>query len=165
MPPRAEVWSAPVRFVECDQQGVVFNAHYLVWADEAVNAWWDERGVPWASCSARGLEYFVVASALEWRSSARWGDTVDVDVDVEKLGRTSLHAALHDPGGGAGVLRRPDDVRVHRRRRPTPWPDDVRGGSARLTASPQPAFSWPESSAIAFMIRSVTSRRARLLPA
>ena len=30
-----EVWSAPVRFVECDQQGVVFNAHYLTWADEA----------------------------------------------------------------------------------------------------------------------------------
>jgi acyl-CoA thioester hydrolase len=84
------VWSSPVRFVECDQQGIVFNAHYLVWADEAVNAWWDGRGLDWAALTARGLEYVVVASALEWRSSARYGDTVEVDAEVEKVGRTSL---------------------------------------------------------------------------
>jgi acyl-CoA thioester hydrolase len=84
------VWSSPVRFVECDQQGIVFNAHYLVWADEAVNTWWAGRGVDWAEVNARGIDYVVVASMLEWRSSARYGDTVEVDADVEKLGRTSL---------------------------------------------------------------------------
>jgi acyl-CoA thioester hydrolase len=84
------VWSSPVRFVECDQQGIVFNAHYLVWADEAVNTWWAGRGVDWAEVNARGIDYVVVASTLEWRSSARYGDTVEVDADVEKLGRTSL---------------------------------------------------------------------------
>ena len=87
MPP---VWSSPVRFVECDQQGIVFNAHYLVWADEAVNTWWADRGVDWAAVNAQGIDYVVVASALEWRSSARYGDTVEVDADLEKLGRTSL---------------------------------------------------------------------------
>jgi acyl-CoA thioester hydrolase len=84
------VWSSPVRYVECDQQGIVFNAHYLVWADEAVNTWWADRGVDWPALNTRGLDYVVVASALEWRSSARHGDTVDVDADLEKLGRTSL---------------------------------------------------------------------------
>jgi acyl-CoA thioester hydrolase len=84
------VWSAPVRFVECDQQGVVFNAHYLVWADEAVAAWWTGRGVDWTGFNAQGVEYLVVASALEWRSSARYGDTVTVEAELEKLGRTSL---------------------------------------------------------------------------
>ena len=84
-----QVWSSPVRFVECDQQGIVFNAHYLVWADEAVNTWWADRGVPWPELNAQGVEYLVVATTLEWRSSARWGDTVDVDADLEKLGRTS----------------------------------------------------------------------------
>lgn len=84
------VWSSPVRFVECDQQGIVFNAHYLVWADEAVNTWWEARGLDWAALTARGLEYVVVASSLEWSSPARYGDTVEVDADVEKLGRTSL---------------------------------------------------------------------------
>ena len=85
-----QVWSSPVRYVECDQQGIVFNAHYLVWADEAVNYWWAGRGVDWPAFTACGVEYLVVASSLEWRSSARYGDTVDVDAELEKLGRTSL---------------------------------------------------------------------------
>ena len=39
-------WSSPVRYVECDQQGVVFNAHYLTWADEASYPWWAAHGLP-----------------------------------------------------------------------------------------------------------------------
>ena len=85
-----QVWSSPVRFIECDQQGIVFNAHYLVWADEAVNSWWITRGVRWEELNARGVEYLVVATSLEWRSSARWGDTVELDADLDTLGRTSL---------------------------------------------------------------------------
>jgi acyl-CoA thioester hydrolase len=121
-----EVWSAPVRFIECDQQGVVFNAHYLTWADEAVNAWWAARGLPWDALVERGAEYFVKASSLDWVSSARYGETVTVDTEVEKLGRTSLTLVF--------------TVRVEERvcctirttyvaaadGRPTPWPDDVR---------------------------------------
>ena len=123
MPP---VWSAPVRFVECDQQGVVFNAHYLVWADEAVNAWWASRGLPWEALVARGIEYYVVASSLEWTSSARYGETVEVDADLEKLGRTSLTLRFTIRAGDRPccVVRTTyvltdDGV-------PTPWPDDIR---------------------------------------
>ena len=120
------VWSAPVRFVECDQQGVAFNAHYLVWADEAVNAWWDVRGLPWSALLARGLEYYVVASALEWRSSARYGDVVEVDADLDKLGRSSLTLVF--------TIRVADRVCCVVRTTyvctadgaAAPWPDDVR---------------------------------------
>jgi acyl-CoA thioester hydrolase len=125
-----QVWSAPVRFVECDQQGIVFNAHYLVWADEAVNTWWAELGVPWAELDARGVEYVVVASALEWRSSARWGDTVDVDADLERLGRSSatVRFAIRVGERECCVVRTTYVCTVDGRS--APWPDDVR---ARLT--------------------------------
>ena len=33
------VWSSPVRYGECDQQGVVFNAHYLAYVDDALDQW------------------------------------------------------------------------------------------------------------------------------
>lgn len=71
-------------------QGVAFNAHYLVWADEAVAAWWQRVGVDWSGLAGTGIEHYVVASTLEWRSSARWGDVVAVEGELEKLGRTSL---------------------------------------------------------------------------
>jgi acyl-CoA thioester hydrolase len=121
-----QVWSAPVRFVECDQQGIVFNAHYLVWADEAVNAWWAARGLPWASLVARGSEYVVVASALEWRSSARYGDTVDVDADVEKLGRTSLTMRFTIRVGERVCCVVRTTYVSTRDGAPAPWPDDIR---------------------------------------
>ena len=87
MPPQ---WSSPVRYVECDQQGVVFNAHYLTWADEASSAWWTAHGLPWDELVASGVDPVVKASSLEWSSSARFGDTVTVDAETERVGRTSV---------------------------------------------------------------------------
>jgi acyl-CoA thioester hydrolase len=126
------VWSAPVRFVECDQQGVVFNAHYLVWADEAVNAWWEQRGVPWSGLLARGVEYYVVASSLEWTSSARWGDTVDVDAELEKLGRSSLQLRFRVRVGERECCVVRTTYVCTADGASTPWPDDVR---ERISAS------------------------------
>ena len=121
-----EVWSAPVRFAECDQQGVAFNAHYLTWADEAVNAWWAAAGLPSGSLAAWGLEYYVKATALDWVSSTRYGETVTVDVESAALGRTSLTLGF--------TVRVADRVCCTIRTtyvatadgRPSPWPDEVR---------------------------------------
>ncbi len=121
-----QVWSSPVRFVECDQQGIAFNAHYLVWADEAVNAWWAERGLPWDDLVARGLEYVVVASSLEWRSSARWGDTVEVDADLDALGRTSLTLRFTIRVGERTCCEVRTTYVCTTDGASSPWPDDVR---------------------------------------
>ena len=123
-------WSSPVRYVECDQQGLVFNAHYLTWADEASTLWWADHGLPWDELVGRGIEPLVKASALEWSSPARWGATVTVDAETERVGTTSATVRftvrvgtrvccvvrttyVATAGGGS-----------------TPWPDDVR---VRLT--------------------------------
>jgi acyl-CoA thioester hydrolase len=125
-----EVWSAPVRFIECDQQGVVFNAHYLTWADEAVNAWWEAAGLPWGALEAWGMEYFVKASSLDWVSSARYGDTVAVDVELENLGRTSLTLVFTVRVGERACCTVRTTYVAAADGRPAPWPDEVR---ARLS--------------------------------
>ena len=126
----AAQWSSPVRYVECDQQGIVFNAHYLTWADEASNAWWASRGLPWEELTRGGAEPLVKASTLEWSSSARWGDTVTVDAETEKVGRTSVTVRF--------TVRVRDRICCVVRNtyvatdagQATPWPDDIRAALA-----------------------------------
>ncbi len=123
-------WSAPVRFVECDQQGVVFNAHYLVWADEAATAWWASIGLPWDEIAARA-DPVVKASSLEWSTPVRWGDTVEVDAAAERLGRTSVTVRFTvRVGERVCCVVRNTYVCITPAGK-APWPDDVR---ARLSA-------------------------------
>lgn len=91
----SSTWSAPVRYAEVDQQGVVFNSHYLLYCDEAMGAY----------CEQRGLREFVslvrlVSSTLTWSGPATWGDVVDVDVSCTKIGRTSATLAFDVRAGG-----------------------------------------------------------------
>ena len=119
-------WSAPVRYVECDQQGIVFNAHYLTWADETSTAWWASLGLPWTELTARGAEPVVKASTLEWSSPARWGETVTVDAGTEKVGRTSVTARFTVRVGDRVCCVVRTTYVCLADGRSQPWPDDVR---------------------------------------
>jgi acyl-CoA thioester hydrolase len=121
-----EVWSAPVRFVECDQQGIVFNAHYLTWTDEAVNSWWEAAGLPFGALAAWGLDYYVKASALDWVSSARYGDTVAVDAELAALGRTSLTLVFTVRVGERVCCTVRTTYVAAADGHPVPWPDEIR---------------------------------------
>jgi acyl-CoA thioester hydrolase len=68
----------------------------------------------------------VKASTLEWTSSARWGDTVTVDAETEKVGRTSVTVRYTvRVGERLCCVVRTTYVAIHEGRA-TPWPDDVR---------------------------------------
>ena len=135
MPPVVARWSSPVRYVECDQQGVVFNAHYLTWADEASNSWWAAHGLPWEDLVTRGIDPLVKASSLEWTSSARWGDTVTVDAETERLGTTSVTVRYTVRAGGRVCCVVRTTYVALADGRPTPWPDDIRAALERGPAS------------------------------
>jgi acyl-CoA thioester hydrolase len=120
-------WSAPVRYSECDQQGVVFNAHYLAYADEAVPHVLAQKGISYGELLARGLDTSVVATELQWSSPARWGDVVDVDGDVERVGRTSFVVSFTISVAERACCRvRTTYVLTDLERTPVPVPDDVR---------------------------------------
>jgi acyl-CoA thioester hydrolase len=130
-------WSAPVRYAECDQQGVVFNAHYLAYADEAVPHVLAQQGLSYGDLLARGLDTSVVATELAWSSPARWGDVLEVDGDVERVGRTSFVVAFTIAVGGRVCCRiRTTYVLTDRERTPVPVPEDVRELWLRDAAAP-----------------------------
>lgn len=134
---RVSAWSAPVRYAECDQQGVVFNAHYLAYADEAVTHVLAQQGTSYDDLLARGLDTSVVASELAWSSPARWGDVVEVDGVVERVGRTSFVVAMTISVGDRLCCRvRTTYVLMDAERTPVPVPEDVRQRWLSVAAAP-----------------------------
>ncbi len=121
------VWSAPVRYAECDKQGIVFNAHYLTYADEALTAVLRSLGTPYEDLLARGLDTAVVATELAWVHPARYGDVVEVDGEVERIGRTSFTVAFTIGVADLPCCRvRTTYVLTDLERVPTSVPDDLR---------------------------------------
>ena len=116
-----------MRYGECDQQGIVFNAHYLAYADEAATAWFAATGTAYDALLARGLDTRVKASLLEWTAPARWGDVVEVDAACERVGGSSfVLGLLVRVGERTCCAVRTTYVLVDAAGRPTRVPDDLR---------------------------------------
>ena len=97
-------FSLPVvpRYAEVDQQGVVFNGHYLTWFDEACTGFLHHRGVAYPGLIATGHDIQVVHSEIDYLAGVRWRDGVRVAVECAGIGTTSFTL-------GFSVLRRNAD--------------------------------------------------------
>lgn len=78
------------RYAEIDQQGVVFNGHFLTWFDEASGAFFDHVGVPYHEFVSREFDVQVVHTEIDYLASVRWRDEVRVAVACESTGTTSF---------------------------------------------------------------------------
>ena len=80
-----------VRWAEIDSQRIVFNAHYLTYFDTAVAGYWRALALPYAATMAelRG-DLFVRKATLEYLSSARYDQVLDVGIRCARIGNSSL---------------------------------------------------------------------------
>lgn len=83
-----------VRYGECDPQGIVFNANYLVYFDVAFTEFWREALGSWNEMVERGVDAVVAEANARFRSPARFDDEVQLQVRVAELGRTSITTAI-----------------------------------------------------------------------
>jgi acyl-CoA thioester hydrolase len=79
-----------VRYSECDQQGVVFNAHYLFYYDDAITELWREKICSYQEMTAKGDDVMVAEARLRYLRGARFDDLVDIEMNVHHLGTTSM---------------------------------------------------------------------------
>lgn len=77
-----------VRYGEVDQQGVVFNAHYLAYVDDAVDVWFRDALGP--SLQQHDWDVMLKKAVVEWSSPAGLGDTLDLHAGIDRWGSTSL---------------------------------------------------------------------------
>jgi acyl-CoA thioester hydrolase len=96
-------YSLPIvpRYAEVDQQGVVFNCHYLTWFDEAVTGCFDHLGASYPDLMSAGLDMQLVHTEIDYAAPVRWRDAARVAVVCEQVGTTSFTI-------GFSVLRRRD---------------------------------------------------------
>ncbi len=94
--------SISVRYGEVDLQGVVFNAHYLAYCDDAVETWFRRLDVDRAEYD---YDFMLKKVVIEWSGSATVGDVLDIDVAVERWGNTSFDVGFSGSVGEAPVFR------------------------------------------------------------
>ena len=120
-----------VRYGEVDQQGVVFNAHYLAYCDDAVDTWLRQLSQEFEQF---GWDVMLKASAVEWHSGAGVAETIDLVLRVERWGRSSFDVAIEGSVADRPVVSvRSTYVVVDRaslapgvRPTPAPIPDELR---------------------------------------
>jgi acyl-CoA thioester hydrolase len=83
-----------VRYGECDPQGIVFNANYLLYFDVAFTEMWREAIGPWQEMVERGVDAVVADAKISFRAPARFDDELELAVRVQQIGRTSLTTAI-----------------------------------------------------------------------
>jgi acyl-CoA thioester hydrolase len=79
-----------VRFSDSDAQGIVFNANYLTYIDDATSDYFDSLEVNWQAMNERGYDLVLGRAELDYRSSGRIGQTLVTGVKVASIGTTSV---------------------------------------------------------------------------
>lgn len=79
-----------VRWAEVDMQAVVFNGHYLTYADICVTEYWRAIGLPYPGAFRElGIDAFVRRASVEYHAPARYDDEIIVCGRIARLGRSS----------------------------------------------------------------------------
>jgi acyl-CoA thioester hydrolase len=115
-----------IRYGECDQQGIVFNANYMAYIDDAIDCW--VRALDAKFETNLGWEVTVKRSEITWNSPARFGDTLTLDLSVARWGNTSFDVVAAGHVDGRPVI---DSVTTyvvveHPEFRPTSVPGELR---------------------------------------
>lgn len=118
-----------VRYGECDPQGIVFNANYLLYFDVAFTEMWREAVGPWQEMVARGIDAVVAEANVSFRAPARFDDELALSVEIADLGSTAMTSEID--------VRRGEELLVHG------WLRHVCVGTRSLTEEKPEKTAWP----------------------
>ena len=80
-----------VRWSEVDMQQIVFNAHYAMYMDTAICDYWRHLALPYEdTMRALNGDIFLKKTSVEFHSSARYDDALDIGLRCARVGRSSM---------------------------------------------------------------------------
>ena len=119
-----------VRYNECDIQGYVFNANYVAYFDVTLTELWREAFGSYEALTAEGLDMVVVETTVRFLTPARFDDELEIALEIERLGNTSMVSAITIARDGNTLAEGHIVhifVRAERLGEKAPIPDHVRG--------------------------------------
>lgn len=103
--PEPFVHELRVRYGECDPQGIVFNANYLLYFDVAFTELWRAAVGPWQEMLEHGMDAVVAEANINFRAPARYDEEIQLHAQVLRLGSTAITTEI-DVMRGADLLVR-----------------------------------------------------------
>ena len=82
------------RYAEVDQQGVVFNAHWLTYFDDACTRFFEWLGYTPKEAFFGEFDVMIVKAVLEWEGPAGFDDIVDIVTEPVRLGHEVVRSAV-----------------------------------------------------------------------
>ena len=126
-----------VRYGECDSQGVLFNAHYLAFADLTLTELW-RSALPggYAAMVASGTDMVAAEAHVRFLAPTPFDEALAIELAVTRLGSTGMSSSFWMARGEQTLAE------VHLRHvfvtaaggAKTPIPDAVRTGLAPYRA-------------------------------
>ena len=84
-----------MRYSECDLQGVVFNANYLTYLDDAMTELFRTAlDGGYQAMVDTGVDMVVAQSTLRYLAPARFDDELEIEATVTRLGTTGMTTAM-----------------------------------------------------------------------
>jgi acyl-CoA thioester hydrolase len=80
-----------VRWSEVDAQGVVFNPHYLTFADIGITEYYRAIGMSYPDAfDVAVADLYAKKTQIEYHAAARYDEVLELFVRVSRLGRSSF---------------------------------------------------------------------------
>jgi acyl-CoA thioester hydrolase len=97
----AHVHEVRPRYGEIDMQGVVFNAHYLAYCDDALDKWF--RAL-FGQFEDDHWDIMLKKAEVTWHGAARLNDVLAIELKATRFGTSSLDITFDGTVEGAPVF-------------------------------------------------------------
>ena len=90
------VYVTRVAFSQVDAAGILYFSRAFELCHEAFEGFLEEQGTPMTQATMAGADWVlpIVHAEVDFRSPLRLGDRVDVEVNVERMGTSSITMAF-----------------------------------------------------------------------
>ncbi|WP_417248680.1 acyl-CoA thioesterase [Celeribacter sp.] len=126
--------SKPMRFGDCDLTGIAYHPAYLSMLVDVNEAMFASFGVPWKELMfERHLGLPSLKMNIEFKKPAKYGDVLDFNVHVRKIGTSSLdlYTIVTVDGEVIWTIEQLIVMTSTKTHASHPWPDDCREGLSR----------------------------------